>query len=421
MKRRKINSKYKIMEKKWNERFILEKIPQYDAYKDVNYLSLGLIKSKIRYEEKQLKESQKKHKKKIKTNSSYHTLNTKPKKNIYSPILTYIKENENNDLFTLKLSKRPLTIKRKKMNKTIEFNIKEKKDDNNNNYMKTYENGNINISNKKQNINTEDKEKESIVIDKNLSDELNIIKELWDNLGVTPEYQIFFGEMLDKLKSREMVEKYLSYEKKQLIQFKSDLEKLMNDIYKRENDLNNLKKIEEIYSKNEQLKQYNYLKNKKNQENRMKNVKNKNNGLKLKTEDDISLLKNRNKNININEYDEDNIEKSKEFDEELTKYKVNKEKIENDIDNCLKLLRLHTINTVNQFTKFRINYNFFFTSGKNDVNQMKKGYEFDYNYLLKIKKDCEFFKNSSIKNIYNFSNDCENDPFFFNLLNKKKR
>ena len=412
-KRKKINSKYKVMEKNWNERFILEKIPQYDAYKDVNYLSLGLIKSKLRYEERQVKESQKKNKK-LKNDSSYHTLNTKPKKNIYSPILTTLKENENIDLFSLKLSKRPLTIKRKKLNKTIEFNIKEKKDDNNQ-YIKTYENKNIH--NNKQNIN-ENKDKDSIVIDKDLSDKLNEIKELWDNLGVTPEYQIFFGEMLDKLKSREIIEKYISYEKKQLNQFKSDLEKLMNDIYKRENDLNNLKKIEEIYSKNEQLNQYNYLKNKKIQENKMKNAKDRNNIFKGKIEDDISLYKNINKNVN--EYDNDNIEKSKDFDEEISKYKLNKEKIENDIDSCLKLLRLHTINIVNQFTKFRINYNFFFTSGRNDVNQMKNGYEFDYNYLLKIKKDCEYFKKCSLKNIYNFSNDCENDPFFLNLLNNNK-
>ena len=414
-KRSKLNNKYKIREQKWNERFILEKIPQYDAYKDINYLSLGLVKSKLRYEEKQLKESQKKNKK-LRTNSSRHTLNTKPKKNKYTPLFTAIKENEKNDLFTLKLNKRPLTIKRKKQNNNkLEFNIKEKKEENNN-YLKTYENNNI-YNNIQTNINEnkeKDKDKEFIVIDKALEDELNEIKDLWDNLGVTPEYQIFFGEMMDKLKKRDIIVKYLSYEKKQLIQFKSDLEKLMNDIYKRETDLNNLKKIEEIYSKNEQLNQYNYLKNKQ-LINKIKNIKYNNDNSLGQSEDEISQYKMRNKNEN--EYDKDNIEKSKEYDEEYTKYKINKEKIENDICNCLKLLRLHTINTVSQFTKFRINYNFYFTSGKNDVNQMKNGYEFDYNYLLKIKKDCEFFKKSSFKNIFNFSDDCQNDPFFLNLLN----
>ena len=423
-KKRKLSNKFKIMENNWDERFILEKIPQYDAYKDINYLSLGLVKSKIRYEEKQLKESQKKQKK-LRTNSSRLTLNTKPKKNIYSPLLTSLKENEKNELISVKNNKRPLTIRRKKIkaNKTIEFNnLKIKKDNKNDKdyYVKTCENKNTNKSiynNNHDNNNNIDNDKETIIIDNDLEKELNEVKELWDNLGVTPEYQIFFGEMLDRLKTRDMVQKYLSFEKKQLIQFKSDLEKLMNDIYKRENDLNNLKKIDEIYSKNEQLNKYNILKNKKEKIHNQKNkIKNKKGILLTENEDEILMIKNR--NINGNEYDLDNVEKSKEFDEELMKYKVNKEKIENDISNCLKLLRLHTINTVIQFTKFRINNNFYFTSGKNDVNQMKNGYEFDYNYLLKIKKDCEFFKKSSIKEIYNFSQNCENDPFFLNLLQK---
>ena len=427
-KKRKLSNKYKIMENNWDERFILEKIPQYDAYKDINYLSLGLVKSKLRYEEKQLKESQKKNRK-LRTNSSRLTLNTKPKKSIYTPLLTSLKENEKNDFLSLKHNKRPLTIKRRniKMNKTTEFNMKDKKDDKNS-YIKTYENKNknqYNNNNKQNNVNTNpninanNNDKECIVIDKELEKELNEIKELWDNLGVTPEYQIYFGEMLDRLKTKDIIKKYLSLEKRQLVQFKLDLEKLMNDIYKRENDLNNLKKIDEIYSKNEQLNKYNILKNKKTQKNKNNSKNNTKNGLLLgENDDEIVLYKSR--NVNGNQYDEDNVEKSKEFDEELMKYKVNKEKIENDIGNCLKLLRLHTINTVNQFTKFRINYNFYFTSGKNDVNQMKNGYEFDYNYLLKIKKDCEFFKKCSIKDVYNFSPDCENDPFFLNLLQNNK-
>ena len=60
-------------EKKWDNRFITLKISEYDAYKDVNYLSLGLIKSKIRYEEKQLKESQKKHVKQQKSNVMFRS------------------------------------------------------------------------------------------------------------------------------------------------------------------------------------------------------------------------------------------------------------------------------------------------------------------------------------------------------------
>ena len=32
-------------EKNWNQRFVLDKIPKFNAYNDVNYLSLGLLKS----------------------------------------------------------------------------------------------------------------------------------------------------------------------------------------------------------------------------------------------------------------------------------------------------------------------------------------------------------------------------------------
>ena len=393
-KKRKLN-KLKILEKNWDERFILEKIPQYNAYKDINYLSLGLVKSKIRYEESQKKNSLKKAKK-LRHNSSRHTLNSKNKKNIQVPFLS-LRDSDNQDLFYIKQEKRPQTIKKIKINKTLDYDKKQEKYKKDKEYyIKTYDNYNSQ-DDKKDNEDNEDdnNDKENIVIDQELQDELNIIKDLWENLGVTQEYQVCFGEMLDSLKKRKIVEKYLSYEKKQLLEFKSDLEKLMNDIYKRENDLLNLKKIEEIYTKNEELNKYNLLKNKK-----IQNNKNSNDNLR---------------NTNLNEYDGDNVEKSVEYNEELNKYKLNKEKIENDVGNCLKLLRLHTINTVNQFTKFRINYNFFFTSGKNDVNQMKNGYKFDYNYLLKIKKDSQLFKDSPLKNLYNFAK-CENDPFFLNLL-----
>ena len=393
-KKRKLN-KLKILEKNWDERFILEKIPQYNAYKDINYLSLGLVKSKIRYEESQKKNSQKKAKK-LRHNSSRHTLNSKNKKNIQVPFLS-LRDSDNQDLFYIKQEKRPQTIKKIKINKTLDYDKKQEKYKKDKEYyIKTYDNYNSQ-DDKKDNEDNEDdnNDKENIVIDQELQDELNIIKDLWENLGVTQEYQVCFGEMLDSLKKRKIVEKYLSYEKKQLLEFKSDLEKLMNDIYKRENDLLNLKKIEEIYTKNEELNKYNLLKNKK-----IQNNKNSNDNLR---------------NTNLNEYDGDNVEKSVEYNEELNKYKLNKEKIENDVGNCLKLLRLHTINTVSQFTKFRINYNFYFTSGKNDVNQMKNGYHFDYNYLLKIKKDSQLFNDSPLKNLYNFSKS-GNDPFFLNLL-----
>ena len=43
-------TKTEMKEKNWDQRFFLYKIPPYDAFKDSNYLSLGLMKSKIKYE-----------------------------------------------------------------------------------------------------------------------------------------------------------------------------------------------------------------------------------------------------------------------------------------------------------------------------------------------------------------------------------
>ena len=78
-KKRKLNSKNKILEKNWDERFILDRIPVYDAYNDINYLSLGLVRSKIKFEEKRLKEFNKKHKK-IRASTSPNTIQIKRKK-----------------------------------------------------------------------------------------------------------------------------------------------------------------------------------------------------------------------------------------------------------------------------------------------------------------------------------------------------
>ena len=43
-------TKTEMKEKNWDQRFFLYKIHPYDAFKDSNYLSLGLMKSKIKYE-----------------------------------------------------------------------------------------------------------------------------------------------------------------------------------------------------------------------------------------------------------------------------------------------------------------------------------------------------------------------------------
>ena len=50
---------------------------------------------------------------------------------------------------------------------------------------------------------------------------------------------------------------------------------------------------------------------------------------------------------------------------------------------------------------------------------MTNGYEFNNDYLIKIKSDTNFLINSSLANLYDFSK-FQNDPFFISLLKKSE-
>ena len=359
----------KNLENKWNQRFFLDKIPQYDSYKDINYLSLGLIKAKLKDEENKLKNI-KKNIKKSKTNSSHLILECIPKKNFNIPSLISFIENEKVDLFSLKFnnsdSRVPtITNPKETFNQTDINNLYNKKNNMFIKINKTEQNSRIDLINSK------------------FLEEMNELKELWNTLGVTPDYQINFWKKISQFNKKDNIDKYLTYEKNDLLQFKSDLEKLNKEIYKRENDLNKLKLIDEPYAQN--LNMYNFYTN---------------------------------MNSKINNKDENNKE-IKENNEKLDDYKKNLEKLEVDIENILKSLRLHTINTISLFIKFRNQYNYYFTCGKIDINFMQDGYNYNKYYLLKIKTDTNFLQNTSLIYLYDFSK-CENDPFFLGLINNNK-
>ena len=69
----------KEQEKKWDNRFFLYKIPQYDAFKDPNYISLSLMKTKTKYDEKNAKKNEANLKKRI--YSTHYSINSLNKKN----------------------------------------------------------------------------------------------------------------------------------------------------------------------------------------------------------------------------------------------------------------------------------------------------------------------------------------------------
>ena len=352
------SNNFRRLENKWNERFFIEKIPNYDSLRDKNFLNLNIIKEKLRREELQLKGFRKKIKK-SKTNSSHITLESKPIKSLNMPLIITNTENEKIDLFSLKFNNNiPLTIT------------------GNNNIRTEYNQQNIlkRMYNNLYDLKTNKTEQKTRILRMNNSfqEEMNELKDLWKSLGITTEYQINFWKILSKYTDKEIIDRYISYEKKDLIQLKSEIEKLKKEILKRENDLEKLRKIDIIYRENENM--YNYYKNSVSNE---------------------------------------------ENEEQLNKYKDNKIIIENDIENLLKSLRLHTINTVLLFSKFRNQYNYYFTSGKIDINQISNENQFDYNYLAKVKTDTNFLLDTSLVTLYNFSN-FENDPFFLSLLKKSE-
>ena len=423
-------------EKKWDDRFVLEKIPQYDAFKDPNYLSLSLLKTKTKIDEKNTKNKQTNIKKRI--YSSHYSINSLNKKhpshikNNYEELLNNKNNYNNNDINQQNMQinkKRPNSIYLNRNHLSFLSNINNSnskidpnntntnnnqnifynffsnklKNQKNNTNLNTYTN--INNNNNNNDINSLNdiytskttkntdlnklhnyiKFKESsyqnlennysfIKKDKNLLNELKTIKEIWNEICVTLEYQTSFEEMIDNLDNKEEIKNILNNEKKQITQFKNDFLKLMNVISKRETSIENIKKLDKIFLQNKKLTQFNKLVNEKNRS-------------------------------------EPNFEKIDDNFDELEE--KNKEQIETDINNSLKLLRINTVNAMHQFNKFRTMNNYLLTCNKIDINKLKNNYGYNKDYLIKLKNDLDFLAYSNINTIYNFK---KNDPFLVNLI-----
>ena len=361
------NNNLKFFERKWNQRLAKDKTPRYDSCKNANtnIINLDIIKNKIKNEKSQINPFLKKIKK-SKTNSSNLTLESKPNQYFF-PLLITKTENEKTDLFSIKFNNtynNDNIFQFTSQNNSIGTDISNKFI-----YKSMYDNMYaLKMAQTEDNSNI-------IMMNNKFRDEIRQIKELWKLLGITTEYQINFWKMLSKYTEAELIDQYLSYEKKDLIQFKLESQKLQKEIYKREVDLDKLKQIEQVYFENENLYNLYCCLNEKN---------------KLEGKDE----------------------------EQLNKYKNNKIQLESDIENIFKSLRLHTINTVCLYSKYKNEFNYYFTSGKIDINQMDNEFKFNNAYLLKIKSDTNFLPNSSLASLYDFSK-FVNDPFFISLLKPK--
>ena len=357
-------------EKNWNQRFVLDKIPKFDAYNDVNYLSLGLLKSKIRYEER-IKKEEAKSKYAGRIYSAHYIKpksSTKIQKenNFYQNYLKVNNKKERNP--SMRISVDPLASYNKNLNKQTTINnfhyqgtltSQNMAGSYTFNYMPDYKNRNMNY-NFRNIISEEDPE---------IAEEYELVRELWEKLGVTGNYVNNFDYMLNsKGNNRDAILEMIVGEKKQMKKFRLELMKVISEVNKRENKINDLKQFIKTYEQINEL-----IKLKDNKEN--------NDDKKTK---------------NIGE--------------------VNKELIENDIHDCLKSLRLRTINAVNIIKKFKTTY-FHLFNNKINLEFIKNKYGFNDKYLTKIRNDLDFLKNSAINKLYHFS-EKGGDPFLLYISDK---
>ena len=195
----------------------------------------------------------------------------------------------------------------------------------------------INNYNYQININQKDKEKEEY------KEELLIIKNLWEELGVTQEYQEQFNNILVYENLRKNL---FNYEKENLQKFRNSLMKLRKEIINRENNIESLIRI-------------------------------------------IRAIESQNANDNLLK----------------------------EVVNIIKSLRLNAVNIVFYMQKVREISFYYYFQGKWDLTKIKKDYLFNNSYLLKMRDDLNFLRNTVLKNYIEMNN----SPFDAFLLNCSQR
>jgi hypothetical protein len=81
-------------------------------------------------------------------------------------------------------------------------------------------------------------------------------------------------------------------------------------------------------------------------------------------------------------------------------------------------LRIFSVNIINHFVKLRETCSFGIIGGKFDLNSISQNYNYDRNYLIKMKNDTDFLHNSNLRKFFNFSTD--SDPFLVAVSDSKK-
>ena len=180
------------------------------------------------------------------------------------------------------------------------------------------------------------------------NEELSLIQNMWDDLGVCAPYRNVFESHARTLNEVERKE-FFAFENASLKRFRDNLLKLSKEISNREKAIEKLKKFDEIVS---------------------------------------------------------------------TTFPDGNDKLDesfmNDIIQVIKAIRIHSINIVNHITKIREISSYNQTKGKINIDKINKAYLFDRNYLIKMKFDVDFFKQSPIRKYFEIKN-VELDTFLLNI------
>ena len=189
-----------------------------------------------------------------------------------------------------------------------------------------------------------------------LNEEYAIIQKVWEDLGVTYKYRVQFDNYI-KTVSESSLKNIFHNEKKNLARFKDSLVKLSKEITSRENNIRALKKY--IFSL---LNSINYFEN-----------------------------------------------------EEDEKQRKNKESIILDIVGIIKSLRLNSVNVITHFLKVREISTYYTLVKKIDMKTISEDYNYDENYLRKMKDDMAFLKECQGLQKYFVMNNGEIDAFLTNF------
>ena len=227
--------------------------------------------------------------------------------------------------------------------------------------------------------------------DNELAQEYEKLRKIWREVGVTDTYIDNFETVTNnENNNKEEILLHLRNEEQQMIKFKEEMLKVVSEIIKRENDIKNIKEINKRYL----------------------NVKTRINIIPKKNVKNNNYIKENNElDKEDNENDELENEKRKELEEE-------KRNIEEEIERCLNYIRLHGINVVAAIKKFNMRYEHLLNAGKIDLDYLKQKYGFDKNYLLKLKNDLDFLKDTDIGDLYHFSEKGK-DPFLVSISNSE--